>query len=48
MKKIMRLAVKTMMAVVVLWSIKLAVVDMWDCYLAVDMFESAKTVWAMI
>ena len=48
MKKTLRFAIKAMMAVVVIYSIKVAVIDMWECYLAADMWDTAKHVWAMI
>lgn len=42
MKKYMKMAIKAMMIIVTIWAVKLAVVDMWDCYLAVDMVEAVK------
>lgn len=48
MKKFMRFAIKAMMVVVTVYAVKVAVVDLWECYLAVDMIEAAKTSWAMI
>ena len=43
MKKFMRLAIKAMMVIVTVYAVKVAVVDLWECYLAVDMVEAAKT-----
>lgn len=43
MKKFMRNLVKAMMIVVTVYAVKVAVVDLWECYLAVDMVEAAKT-----
>jgi hypothetical protein len=48
MKKALRFVIKAMMAVVVIYSIKVAVIDMWDCYLAADMWDAAKNCWTMI
>lgn len=48
MKKVLDFVIKAMMIVVVVYAVKVAVVDMWDCYLAVDMIDAAKKAMAMM
>lgn len=41
-KKVLKMVIKMMMLIVTVYAIKVAVVDMWECGLAVDMWDSAK------
>ena len=42
MKKVLDMMIRAMMFIVVAYCVKVAVVDLWECYLAVDMIDSAK------
>ena len=45
MKKVTKMAVKVIVIALAVWAIKVAVVDLWDCDLAKDVFD--KVHWMM-
>ena len=42
MKKFLNVMIKAMMFIVVAYCVKVAVIDLWECDLAVEMVDSAK------
>lgn len=48
MKKVFKTFVKIMMVVMVLYCVKVAVIDLWDCYLAVDLVDTFEAVKKMM
>lgn len=42
MKKVLKVLINTMMIIVTLWAIKVAVVDLWEPFMAVDIVDTVK------
>lgn len=48
MKKTIDFVIRAMMFVVVAYCVKVAVIDLWECPLAVDMVQSARRFMAVM